>query len=328
MKSSRYVLVVVLGFIACLSVARADSDSDSPEDAVKYDRDGVPLAILQPKAPQLTPDQIATIRKEQAQAALDKDWLVRGYEKQLQLNSSGKPGGDQSSNLYYQISTDKELARLAGLPLIDDSGADGTSGYRTSDAHSANNDGMLRSPAASPAANLQAGAFLKPFITPIGAPDAAGLPNFYSSLGGSAAAPFSGAAAQLSGGTPGTPDEDPADIETPGMIAAEKNPNPNTLDLSLDVLPDESIEHARDHQDNDELLALPLPPDADQLRHAQAAALNPQGLPGAPQPAATTQVPAKPIPINEDDAPVPASKQPVINPVRAPIANPFDILNR
>jgi len=241
------------------------------------------------------------------------------------MNGSGKSGDDQSANLYYQLSSNKDLAKLAGLPDIDDAG---NSTYHASEAPADHNPAPLRSPTANPAAAMQGGAFMKPFITPLGAPDAAGLSNFYSSLGGSASAPFAGAtppprAARVSV----TGDEDPADIDTPGMIAAEKNPNPGTLDLSLDVLPDESIEHARAHQDNDELLALPLPQDADQLHRAEAASLSPTGVIGPPQ-AAAAPAAVKPIPINDEDAPVPASKLPVITPIRAPIANPYDILNR
>jgi hypothetical protein len=324
MKNMRYVLVAVLGCFALTAVTRADPD-DSSNPNLQSDADGVPVSMSRPKAPQLTPEDIAAIRKQQVQAALDKDWLLRNYERQLQKNASGKPGDDSSANLYYQLSSNPDLAKLAGLPDIGYGGDGGNPGYRTSEAQPDRNSTTLRSPAANPAGPLQAGAFLKPFITPLGAPDAAGLSNFYSTLGGSVVSPYAGTAPPSPAPRSSIPsvDEDPADIETPGMIAAEKNPSPDTLDLSLDVLPDETIEHARAHQDNNELLALPLPENADQLHRAEAESLNAKGT--AP---ATAPAQPKPIPVNDEDAPLPASKEPVVNPVRAPIANPFDILSR
>ena len=323
MKNVRYLWVAVPAFFALTVVTRADPDPTDPR--LQYDADGVPLSVSRPKAPQLTPDEVAAIRKQQAQAASDKDWLLRNYEKQLRLNASGASGDDQSGNLYDQLSSNKDLAKLAGLPDIDDGG---NPTYRTGGAQPDRHATPLRSPAANPAKSLQGGSFLKPLITPLGAPDAAGLSNFYSSLGGAAAAPFAGTVPPPRAAPVTAATEDPADIDTPGMIAAEKNPSPDTLDLSLNVLPGESIDHARAHQDDDELLALPLPQDADQLHHAETASLSPKGVTAGPQAAATTPVPAKPIPVDDEDAPVPVSKQPVINPVRAPIANPYDILNR
>ena len=311
MKNVRRVLAAWLGFFALTSLAVADPDPT--EDGTRYyDADGVPVSISKPKEPTLTPEEIAANHKRQVQAAMNKDWFVRDYEKQLRKDSSGD---DQSANLYYQLSANKDLAKLAGLPDIDD---DGEPASHTGDAHPDRKSSTLHPYA--PVGTPQSGTFLKPFITPMSAPMAAGLPNFYSTLGGAtpkSQPPVSHVTSSV---------QDPTDIDTPGMIAAEKNPNPETLDLSLDVLPGESLEHARDHQDNAQLLTLPLPAGADQIHRAQMAALDPKtGLPVNPT---TPAVVPKAIPVNDEDAPMPISKGPVINPVRAPIGNPYDILDR
>ena len=313
MKIDRCVLVAVIGLFALTTTAIADPDPEADNPNLQYDPDGVPLSVTKPRPEQLSPDEIAAFRKQQAQAELDRNWLVRGYESELKKNSNS----DESSNLYYQISSNRDLAKLAGLPDVGD------------DNDSSNNQPQPSTQPPVPenrrpagAAMQSGGAFLKPFITPMSAPTAAGLPNFYSSLGGS---PYGSPAGPPAVAKPSrAPAEDPADIDTPGMIAADKNPE--TLDLSLDVLPGESVEHARDHQDNNTLLTLPMAPDADQLHRAQAVAFAPQGT--APPATAPTSVTPKAVLVNPADAPVPVSQAPVINPERAPIANPYDILDR
>ena len=70
--------------------------------------------------------------------------------------------------------------------------------------------------------------------------------------------------------------------------------------------------------------------DAEQLHRAQATYLNP----AVPKSATTGQAstanpaPAPAPPLENLHEPVPISQMPVINPVRPPIANPYDILNR
>jgi hypothetical protein len=64
---------------------------------------------------------------------------------------------------------------------------------------------------------------------------------------------------------------------------------------------------------------------ADQLHKNEAAAM------GLPNSAPTTKTPAPNInakPVEDPEAPIPVSKSQQLNPVRPPIANPFDILNR
>ena len=333
MKIARYVSIGMLGLFVVTSRTSADPTVSEPVDNpyTQSDPDGVPLAVTHPQPQRLTQAQIDAINKQEEQAALDKNWLLRNYEKQLQARAA-KSSEDQSANLYYQLSSNKELAKLAGLPALDSDDRDSTTTYRTGATPSGQGSGKLRTDASSAPTSgfLSQGDLFKPLITPLSAPEAAGLHNFYSSLPLSVALPISGSLPQ----TPSAPQtdqyQDSSDLETPGMIAAEKNPltDAGAPDLTLDMLPGESIEQAKAHQDDNNKLELPLPMDADQLHRQQAAALNIPGVPNTIQPAAPVPAPPQAVPINDEDAPMPVSKLPQINPVRSPIANPYDLLNR
>jgi len=329
MKTRRYVWLAMLGIFAVPTAGNADPVIPDPgsNPYTEYDRDGIPLAVTRDQPKRLSQPEIDAIRRQQERAVRDKDWLLRGYEKQLQIHAAQSQ--DQSSNLYYQLSSDKQLAKLAGLPSMDD-GSDDSGAYRTGSADSDKDSLALRSdgPSAPKSISSGFGRPFKPLITPLGAPDAAGLHNFYSFVPLSTPSPYSDVLPKTaSESKPGDAD-DSLDIQTPGMVAAGKDPlmDSGTSDLSLDILPGESIEHARAHQDDETKLELPLPMDATQLHNAQAAALTVSGPTKVDQkPAAAPQ---KAIPVDDQDAPLPVSKTPPITPVRAPIANPFDILNR
>jgi hypothetical protein len=333
MKKARCVSAALLGLLILAIAAKADpSDSSSDNNpSTQYDADGVPVSVTQPQPIHLSPEDTAAIRKEQEQSARDKNWLLRGYEQQLQ-NSAANSSQDQSANLYYQLSSNKDLARLAGLPALDLDNGDGTLSHQTGADHAGPSAAALRAdaPSATRSGALSFNNHLGPLITPLSAADAAGLHNFYSPLPVAAVSSFYGSLPEKSAMPASTQSEDHLDIETPGMIASEKNPpgDTSTLDLTLDLLPGESSEQARAHQDNNNSLQLPLAMDADQLHKKQAAAMSVPGLPNAAQTAKAAPPPAKAVPTEDPDAPVPVSQEPQINPVRAPIANPFDILDR
>jgi len=99
-------------------------------------------------------------------------------------------------------------------------------------------------------------------------------------------------------------------------------------DLTLDVLPGETPEQAKAHQDGNLKLELPLPMDANQLHQQQASTLSIPGATKTAQAATPTPAPAKPASTDDEDAPLQVNKAPVINPIRPAIANPYDILNR
>jgi hypothetical protein len=341
MTKVRTLSVAVVGFFAFASMARADPPplmtpaDDDPN--IRFDPDGVPLNITKKQAVRATPEEIAAYRKQRAQAAADKDWLLRAYEKQLQTHEATSSTEDQRANPYQELSSDKDLAKLAGVPSSQDGDEDGKPLPRAGDGHSEHTDAAQHSGSNSP--NPISGpfgsTFLKPMITPLAAPEAAGLGDFYATLPVAGLSPFDSANPQPMPPSrvsvlPEGPTE--TDIETPGMIAAEKNPltDPNTADLTLDVLPGESVDHARAHQDIYSTLQLPTLMDSDQLHRAQAAELNPpvaKKPPGTDQTGTAAAVPDKPK-LPDFDAPVPINQMPVITPIRAPIAGPYDILNR
>jgi hypothetical protein len=303
------------------------SDQDT-NPYTQYDADGVPISDTRPQTQQLTPEEISAIRKQQQKAEQDKDWLLRNYERQLQSHDAANSGRVQNSNLYYQLSTNRELAKLAGLPDINLDEQDGAVPV----PHSTTGLAKLR-PTPTPGTESLTpyhADLLKPLITPLSAPEAAGLQNFSSLLPIAMPSPLAGDPAP-SASTP-KPDEstDPADIETPGMIAAEKDPlaDASTPDLSLDILPGETPEQAKERESNNTKLELPLPMDANQLHKEQAAKLSVQGLPTTTQTTTAATTPVKAVPIVDPEAPIPVSKTQQINPVRTPVANPFDILNR
>jgi hypothetical protein len=332
MKTARYLSVAMLGLFVVTTRASADPTASAAGDDpyTQSDPDGVPLSVTRPQPNRPSQEDLKAIHKQQEKAALNNNWLLRDYEQQLRTHAAAKSSGEQDANLYYQLSSNKDLAKLAGLPALDSESQGSTSPYRTGAVHSGQGPVTLRADASSAATSgfPSRGNLFKPLITPLSAPDAAGLHNFYSSLPVAMGSPLVGSLPKTPPMLTADQSHDSSDIETPGMVAAEKDPrmnNKNISDLTLDILPGESIEQAKAHQDNNTKLELPLPMDAAQLHRAQAVTLS---VPGANAAPTAAPAPDKPIPIDDQDAPLPVSKTPQINPVRSPIANPYDILNR
>jgi hypothetical protein len=325
MKMARSLSISMLGLILGMTGAGADpSFSDSSGNPyVQTDPDGVPLSVTRPQRGP-SPSEAEAYRKIQERAAHDKDWLLRGYEQQLQARDKANAAKDQSANLYYQLSSNKELAKLAGLPDLDLNSPDNTTAYRTGVAPSGSSAALR--PDTSSSTAIGHSSFFKPLITPLSAPGAAGMQNLYSSLPVSMAPPFSGAVSPTATAPKADQYQESLDIQPPGMVAAKKDPL-SSSDLSLDILPGESIEQARAHQ-NSSKLELSLPMDANQMHRAQAVTMSPPNAvkAAAPAPATVNAVPV--VPTEDPNAPLPTSKAPPINPVRAPISNPYDILDR
>jgi hypothetical protein len=331
MKIARRLWISLLGFFVPVLGAGAAPTAPDPEENpyAQADPDGVPIAVTRPQK-KATQEEVEALHKAQVEAELNKNWLLRSYEQQLQNHDAADPAhSNKDSNLYYQLSSDKELAKLAGIPYLDPTLHDGSTTFRTSTDHPDSGTVSLRTdpssaptPTADPEAAKAPKSIFQPLVTPLGAPDAAGLHNFYSSLPVAMTPPFAGTGPTQP--APAPTSETP-DIDTPGMVAAEKDPlmDKSSYDLTLDILPGETPEQAREHQENNSKLELPEAPDADQLHREQAAALTPLG---ATKTVSLAPV-VKPAPI-DFDAPLPVNKIPPISPVRGPIANPYDILNR
>jgi hypothetical protein len=334
MKIARYFPIAMLGLF--MIAARASADPSIAEQAnnsyLQTDPDGIPLSISQPQSKQLSPEEIQAIGEAQRQAALNKNWLLRGYEQQLHDRAAADPSQDPNANLYYELSSNKELAKLAGLPALDPDSPDPTASVRTGATSSDQGSVTLRTDA-SPAAlsgSLSHGNLFTPLITPLSAPEAGGLHNFYSfELPVSMASPL---VENLPHPTAPKADQsqDSLDIETPGMVAAKADPLMDTIpsDLPLDALPGETTESAKARAESNNDLTLPLPMDANQFHQEQASTLHAPSAPSAVQTPAPASAPVKPVPIEDPNAPLAVSKAPPITPVRTPIANPFDILDR
>jgi hypothetical protein len=333
MKRAPYLTTLTLGLFAFTTGANADPvPSDPPVNPyVDTDGDGVPLAVSHPNSVKPSPEQLEDERKAQEKADADKNWLVRGYEEQLKAHAAANPSNNESSNLYYELSKNKELAKLAGITPIDSDEADASSEDKTNQAP-ATPDSTLMHPDAytTASSNPLSTAFgLKPLISPLSAPDAAGIHNFYSSLPVAMPSPLTSSIPGAASAT-SQQSEDSTDMETPGMTAAKTDPmaNLDTPDLTLDVLPGETIEQAKANRANNNNLELPQPMNADQLHQTLPTALSLQPPSNTTQKTPTLPPVVKPVQTYDADAPTPVSQQPVIVPVHAPIANPYDILNR
>jgi hypothetical protein len=332
MKIVCYLSMTMLGLFALTTGASADpSDSNSTDNSLlQTDPDGVPLLLSQPQP--LSQGELDAIQEAQEKAVLNKDWLLRGYEQQLRAHAAADPSEDPNANFYFELSSNKALAKLAGVPALDSDGSDSTAAYRTGATPSVRGAATLRTDTSSAAAtSFQShGNLFQPLITPLSVAEAGGLHNFYSfQLPVSMASPL---VENLPHPTAPKADSSPdsPDIDTPGMVAAETNPLTDTSssDLSLDLLPGETIEQAKAREETNNELELPLPMDAGQLHQEQTATLSAPGVPHAAQAPTPAPVTAKQIPVNDDVTPLPVSKAPQINPVRTPIANPYDILDR
>jgi hypothetical protein len=326
----------MLGLVAFANGAWADALPEAPpvNPYVDTDGDGIPLAVLHPPPVKLSPAQTSAAQKAQAKADADKNWLVTGYEKQLKANAANDPTQEGGANLYQQLSQNKELAKLAGITPADSDDDDTSpeqkaanqatanaalnstaSGPQQSDSHAATS---------APTSHFSSVFDMKPLITPLSAPDAAGLHNFYASLP-VVTAPTS---------APGLA-EDPADLETPGMTASKSTPGSSleSPDLTLDVLPGESIEQAKADRAANNAFDVPQPMTADQLHSTLPSATSLQALPVLPGPSGRTssnsaatlpKVPKLPQP---DENASSIRQQNIVMPVHAPIADPYDILN-
>jgi hypothetical protein len=309
--------------MACWAGVLRASGDDQDSEYTQTDADGIPLSVTNPEKKALSPSELDAIRADEARAARNRDWLLRSYEEQMHARDSSS---GQSTNLYYQLSSNKELARLSGLPALgyDEDNASMSASAPRSEQHP-NGGSSNANNASVPSARSThlPSSLLKPYLLSLGTPDAS-QHSYLSPL--ATAIPMSPSGDSLKPRPPTPPsveNPDAGDLESPGMTAAEKNPM--DTDLSLDVLPGESVADAETRRENNTSLDLPVAMNADQLHKAQAASLSaPSPLRAAP---VTEPVKVKPVPIDDSDAPTPASKLTPISPVRSPISNPYDILN-
>jgi hypothetical protein len=296
------------------------------------------LPLFKPVTRQPTQGEIEAYLQRQAEAAKNKDWLVRGYEQQLE-SRLGKSDADQSSNLYYELATDKELAKLAGLPTLETPADAPVAPLRTGVDDSDNGALVLREDPSQKSAksNEPDIAAFKPLINPKDPALINTWNNPYTSLPYEASPSYDTTRlvspgnstqdnATTADSTPKTSDVNmPTAIETPGLIASQSDPLSNDIttdptDLSTGFSKQDSLP-----QDSFELGPPKAPADTDaaqlQLKYNEAL-----GVPGSfknvgTQPQQVANPPMFKLPSNAE--PVVQTTQPT--PVRRPIADPLDI---
>src|ERR1700677_2721018 len=91
----------------------AFSDTDNASSFTQVDADGLPVALSDPNRI-MTPQREVEMERAKAEAKAQgqpQDWLVNNFATQQQRAGN-------SSNLYLSIGSNRDLARLAGVPLI------------------------------------------------------------------------------------------------------------------------------------------------------------------------------------------------------------------
>jgi len=324
-KVTSFAVVLYLGTVF-LTGARAD-DPEVPAQTVAEklaleDPDGVPIVITHPEKHETTPTEEDAERKQEEEAATQKDWLLRAYE-QIAQSRTHDASGAQENNLYYRIASDKNLAKLAGLSYLETPQEESTAALRTGDNDSGKSVVTLR-PDPVPSENgshpKTSLPIIQPFITPLDAANAAGLHNFYETLP-AATTPLAASTAPPSSNN--EPIQNPADFDTPGQIAAENDPlGKDSSNLTFGMLPDETLpgteSHHADASDGD----LPLSTDEAQIRKLTDTSIT---VPGSIKTVPPASVSSLEVKVENDPAPI-KLVSPVV--VRQPIASPFSILDR
>ena len=313
-----------------LPAATEESKISTDNPMGQLDPDGVPLSVTQGQPQKPSQAMVDAYLKQRAAAEQNKDWLLRSYEDQVKARQARDK--DQTQNFYNELTSNRELARLAGLPVTDDT--PGTA-FRTDDTSQDDKAAALRKEA-DDADATKANKLPKPMIswnsstaaTNITAPLPFAIPSSFDKID------------PQTQSQPQTSKVDDSDLDTPGAISERKDSDSltdsSTSDLTLDMLPGETADQARAHQDYNSRAELSLPMDAT-LLHKEQAAFS-QG-PQLPRPAGenpTTTItplgPPAPTPgtstaATDPNAPVPVSQVPQPS-SRPPIARPFDLLNR
>ena len=315
MKTARGLVIFTMMYVVSFVTAAVADDSDdsmasraTPSPSL-YDPDAMIPArdFVQKKKPDPAAEAAAKqqqITKQQQQ----KDWLLRSYEQQLQSHNAN-PG-----NLYYQISTDKDLAKIAGLPLITitESASVKATPNPGSNGLNLRTDSTPSTPSTPPGR-------IKPIATT--------MSNF-ANLHNSFAIPTSGLQQYGPKMVAAPPTAPPAtsntfDLDTPGMVASGKSPLLDTdTTLTLDLLPGESPSAAKAHRENTNLLELPKTTHVAQWQDLENNALRaPGSIKTAPS------VPLNPILLKLANEPPPVTAPPP-SPIRNPVADPRAISYR
>jgi hypothetical protein len=283
------------------------------------------LPPVRPATPQLTQGEIEASIQRQAEEEKSKDWLLRGYEQQLQ-SRLGKTSEDQSTNLYYQLASDKDLAKLAGISTIEFSPAAAVTAPRTGASDSDKDAPALRKDPSEESKKSGMTDFMvfKPMINPERPVFTSTWNNPYTSLSyGASRVVTPDAVTTTTDSTEKTSDVNvPSDIEMPGLVAAKSDP------LSLGLAADVSDGFSQQEPLPQDPSVLDVPPSlpaytaSAMLQKNYDAALN---VPGSVKLAQPPPQLLNPVVYKMPDNSEPIVKVAQPNPVRRALPSPLDI---
>ena len=246
MKLVLHLIALCLSAVVVALPVRADPSGDFDflqdhpvgGDPVGPDPDATPKAF-EPKPVEMSPAVRAVLIENLKKTQANREWLVRGYEQQVQARSS-KSAESSNYNLYSELSGNKDLAKIAGIDNAEFTTPPELIDFHT-DGHSDQTDASLRpdpgvqtsaSPELAPRKSLYfSSSYLDEFKA--GAPYAAPSPIASTDL-----APLSITPAENREDVPATSryrPTDPGAMDIPGMTAAEANPA--SANLSSEDLP-------------------------------------------------------------------------------------------
>jgi len=331
MKFVRCPIVSILVYAAFFTAAAAGADSNSqlPDATTLEPNLYNPDAMISDHHAKRQSSQAAFANAEQRQKARNQeqgDWLLRGYEEQMRARNPNA-SKDEGTNIYYQISTDKDLAKLAGLTVFDLNNAGQKLGNLNM-TDSSKNGLTLRSDV--PSVPSSPSAFGK--ASSLTTKPLSWAATDYVSLHNTFAAPNPGSLQQFAPPAdniaPRHPymrqNSDPTALSTPGMTAAENDPvmGRSTATLSLNLLPGESISSAKTHEGNLTLLDAPQATNMAQLQKLENASIRaPGGFKTAPP------VPLNPVLFKQEHEDPPVTASPPA-PIRNQIDDPRDMTFR
>ena len=329
MKYAHTWAVLILAGFANVALARADAPHDDP---IGFDATLAPSAdvtspdyvpdFLKDTKSGPTPEERDALQAAQQKAEENKDWLLRGFEQQLQSreNATGDNPPQNGTNLLATLGADKDLAKAAGIRPIDLTAAPELNPLTGEDEKKTKAD--LRSdPMLDPLASTDSrtAPLFQPLIIPLDSPTTSqvktpyALPSPISSTSVSSPLSFDLAPGETAedDAAQNVAPSDPGAMDVPGMTAAESTPAMReALDLPGEQENDALSSEEKPHHD----LALELPEapetsNADRLQKIQNASL---ALPTQP-----LLHKAAPIVIN----PL-STKPPAYTPPVAPVESP------
>ncbi|MCE0498326.1 MAG: hypothetical protein LV481_10320 [Methylacidiphilales bacterium] len=213
------------------------------------------------------------IRADQEAQQEQSTWLIRSYEQRAKMESVAKGDADPLDP-FTRISSNKDLAKLAGLTTTTSSSpTDITSLHATTDPTKDGPTLRLDPSQVSSQQKFQpvSGGSFKWLITPLSAPDTAGLPDFYATLPAGTPAPMSVLAdTSTPVAVPPAPDTPPV-TEMPGLTAAKSHFTLGKLnyDLTLEPLPDDFHNKQADDSGDKNNNVLPQAPSGDTAKQLQ-----------------------------------------------------------